>query len=248
MDIEWAIGGAISSWLEMIKLSFTGEEGIECLKRLLCAVALSAIVGYERQRKGRPAGIRTHILVCLGATLLMIVSDAFANEWMESGAAVWMDRGRIAQGIVTGVGFLGAGTIVNYGRDQHGLTTAAMIWFVAAVGIAVGAGMYMLATVSTLLATFIVLVLDTPYGLKARVYYTLKVTLNKSDLDMDGILKRLRDQKMVKVRATGFELNNENERVIVEFAISAKSSAQYLSIQDTVIKQLPEALDINFNR
>lgn len=233
---------------ENLRIAFFEEGGIECLKRLSCSVALSAIVGYERQRKGRPAGIRTHILVCLGATLLMILSDAFAYELMESGANVWMDRGRIAQGIVTGVGFLGAGTIVNYGRDQHGLTTAAMIWFVAAVGIAVGAGMYMLATASTLIATFVVLVLDTPYGLKARVYYTLKMTLKISDFDMEVIVKTLRAQKKVKVKPLGIEMDNENECVVVKLALNAKTDAQHISIQNTIIQQFPKALFINFHR
>lgn len=232
-------------WLESVKLAFTDEQGVECMRRLLCAVALSAIVGFERQRKGRAAGIRTHILVCLGSALLMILSDEFANEWMQNGANVWMDRGRIAQGIITGVGFLGAGTIVNHGRDQHGLTTAAMIWFVAALGVAAGAGMYMLATVSTLMATFIVMVLDTPYGLKGRVYYTLNVTMKLDDLDMDSLLERLRTQKKVKVKANGVELDREKDRVSIDFLVGAKSDVQHLSIQESVIQLIPEAITID---
>ncbi len=235
----------MNEWLESVKLAFTDEQGVECIRRLLCAVALSAIVGYERQRKGRAAGIRTHILVCLGAALLMILSDEFANEWMQSGATVWMDRGRIAQGIITGVGFLGAGTIVNHGRDQHGLTTAAMIWFVAAVGVAAGAGMYMLATLSTLLATFIVMILDTPYGLKGRVYYTLNVTMKSGDMNMDSLIERLRTQKKIKVKANGVVLDRENDRVSIDFLIGTKSDAQHLAVQESVIKLIPEAITID---
>ena len=106
----------------------------------------------------------------------------------------------------------------------------------------------MMATVSTLLATFIVLILDTPYGLKARVYYTLKMTFNTTDFDMDTVLKALKAQKKVKVKPIGFEMINGQEQVIVQMALSAKSDDQHLSIQKTIIEKFPNALHIKFHR
>ena len=217
---------------------------VENTRRLAFAVALSAIVGYERQRKGRPAGIRTHILVCLGSTLLMIVSESIAAEWAEKGTPIWLDQGRIAAGIVTGVGFLGAGTIVNYGRDQHGLTTAAMIWFVAALGIAAGSGMYLLATVSTVMATLVVVGLDTSRGLASRAYYILRVTLPNENLDVDSILKKLQQQKGVRARAVGIKTKDKKQIAVLEFKIEAKSEHFFVDIQKRIIDSLPEAIEI----
>ena len=120
-----------------------------------------------------------------------------------------------------------------------------MIWFVAAVGVAAGAGMYMLATLSTCMATFIVLILDTPYGLKGRVYYTLKLTMKVDDLNMESLLERLRSQKKIKVKANGMVLDRENDRVAIDLMVGAKSDVQHLSIQESVIKLIPEALTID---
>lgn len=130
---------------------------LESTFKLGLAVILAGALGLERERKGRAAGLRTHILVCLGATLAMIVSELIARE---AGAAdpLWrLDAGRIAAGIITGVGFLGAGTIINTGNTQLGLTTAATIWFSATLGIAIGSGYYLLSTIATIIALIVVL-------------------------------------------------------------------------------------------
>ncbi|MFP4172131.1 MAG: MgtC/SapB family protein [Candidatus Hydrogenedentota bacterium] len=124
------------------------------------AIVLAGLVGIERERKGRSAGLRTHILVCLGSTLAMIVSDIIAMRWAEQDTTVTLDQGRIAAGIITGVGFLGAGTIINVGSHHRGLTTAALIWFVAALGLAIGGGLYGVAIAATVAALLVVIVLE----------------------------------------------------------------------------------------
>lgn len=123
--------------------------------KLLAAVVLSAPLGIERERKERPAGLRTHVLVCLGATLMMVVSELLALKVHAAGAVV--DTARVAAGVITGVGFLGAGTILTVGANQKGLTTAAMIWFVAALGVAIGAGYIAVAACATVLALVVVI-------------------------------------------------------------------------------------------
>lgn len=114
--------------------------------RVLLAGVLAAIVGYERESEGKAAGLRTHILVGVGACLF-----TFAGLVFGSG-----DNGRVAAGVVTGVGFLGAGAIMRQEGVIHGLTTAAGVWVVAAIGVAVGTGLYLVAAVTTA-AVFITL-------------------------------------------------------------------------------------------
>jgi putative Mg2+ transporter-C (MgtC) family protein len=127
---------------------------------LLVSAVLGAVVGLEREVHGRPAGLRTHILVCLGSALIIVAfQQVQASLVAASGEAIQLDPARAAAGIITGIGFLGAGTILK-GKDHvMGLTTAASIWVVAAIGIATGLGLYFLAVASTLLVLFVLFVL-----------------------------------------------------------------------------------------
>lgn len=126
---------------------------VEMILRLLLAAALGAIIGYQRERAAKPAGLRTHILICVGAALFTIASIYGFGE---------ADPARIAAGIVAGIGFLGAGAIFHReGGLVAGLTTAATIWIVAAIGLAAGAGLYIVASVTTAVA-LIVLFLPHP--------------------------------------------------------------------------------------
>lgn len=117
----------------------------EFVLRLFIAVALSGLVGVERQLRKEPAGLRTHMLVCLGSTLVTIVSFYGFS----------MDPAKIAASILTGVGFLGAGTIIARKGKVIGLTTAASLWFVAGLGIVIGIGQYILAIVATIFSLII---------------------------------------------------------------------------------------------
>lgn len=120
----------------------------DMLIRLLTAAALGSIIGFERERLLWAAGIRTHMVVCVGACLIMIVS-AFGFADSLSSKNVVLDPSRVAAQVVSGIGFLGAGAILARGEIVRGLTTAASIWTVAAIGLAVGGGLYFAAAVST---------------------------------------------------------------------------------------------------
>ncbi|HCW51439.1 MAG TPA: methyltransferase [Clostridiales bacterium] len=126
-----------------------GFSEFEMVLRLVFSLLLGAVVGLERETHDRPAGLRTFILVSVGSTLIMIVSMNI-RYLFPGGAGV--DPGRIAAQVVTGIGFLGAGTILHEGASIRGLTTAAGLWVVAAIGLAVGAGFYLAAGVTTALA------------------------------------------------------------------------------------------------
>lgn len=108
--------------------------------RILLSIVLGGIVGWERELHDKPAGLRTHILVSVSSALIMLLSIHTAE--MYEGQGYLFDPGRVAAGVLTGIGFLGAGTIIRQGSIIRGLTTAASIWMIAAVGLAIGAGYY----------------------------------------------------------------------------------------------------------
>jgi putative Mg2+ transporter-C (MgtC) family protein len=120
--------------------------------RMAAALVAGGLIGLERSHRGRPAGFRTHALVCLSSTLLMLVT-AYESHWFprDSAARVIIDPTRMAQGIMTGIGFVGAGAIIKEGFSVRGLTTAASIWITAAIGILTGVGFYFAALVGTVL-------------------------------------------------------------------------------------------------
>lgn len=120
--------------------------------RLLASLVVGGLIGLERSYHGRPAGFRTHSLVCLSTSLLMLVT-VYETRWFSSIAPgrISLDPTRMAQGIMTGIGFLGAGTIIKDGLSVRGLTTAASIWITAAIGILIGIGFYFPAAVATIL-------------------------------------------------------------------------------------------------
>lgn len=115
--------------------------------RLILSIVLGGIIGLERQFAQKPAGLRTNILVCLGTAIFALVALRVAEEYPETP----VDVTRIAAGIITGIGFLGAGTIIRSGEGVQGLTSAATIWLVCAIGLATGMGLYVVAALGTLL-------------------------------------------------------------------------------------------------
>ena len=137
------------AWLEM---RWVGDAWADVLVRLLGAVAAGGIVGMERSYHGRAAGFRTHTLVALASSTLMLVA-VYEGRWFSASIAesVRIDPTRMAQGIVTGIGFLGAGVIFKEGLSVRGLTTAASIWVTAALGVLMGVGLYFAAWASTAL-------------------------------------------------------------------------------------------------
>jgi len=120
--------------------------------RLFASLGIGALIGLERTYHGRPAGFRTHALVCLSTSLLMLVTF-YEDRWFPGTAQgrLVLDPTRMAQGIMTGIGFLGAGTIMKEGLSVRGLTTAASLWITAAIGILVGIGFFFPAILSTVL-------------------------------------------------------------------------------------------------
>ncbi len=127
---------------------------IDIISRLLLAALLGGVIGYVRERYGKAAGLRTHIMVCFGSTLFTLTSIYMAAQWPN------VDPSRIASMVVSGIGFIGAGAILREGGSVRGLTTASSVWAVSAIGLSVGIGMYSAAITATLIAVIVLEVLS----------------------------------------------------------------------------------------
>jgi putative Mg2+ transporter-C (MgtC) family protein len=149
-------------------------DALDMLSHLLAALVAGGMIGVERSYHGRPAGFRTHTLVCLSSSLLMLVTLYQSHWFVPLGSErISLDPTRMAQGIMTGIGFLGAGVIMKEGLSVRGLTTAASIWITAAVGILIGVGMYFPAFVTTALALGVLSVFRVIETRLPSLYYAL---------------------------------------------------------------------------
>lgn len=163
--------------------------------RLVIAALLGSVIGFERERRAWTAGLRTHMLVCLGSSLIMIVS-AFGFADIVGTKGVVLDPSRVAAQVVSGIGFLGAGTILFLRNEVvKGLTTAAGLWTVAAIGLAVGGGLYIAAVATTVIA-FIILIaiksLEDRFFAKNR-FKSIRLLVKLSEVKLDEVESLLSD-------------------------------------------------------
>lgn len=173
--------------------------------RLILSILLGGLVGYERQASNKAAGLRTHVLVCMGSCLIMILS---MNVYRTVEGLTNADPARLAAQVISGIGFLGAGTIMKEGPLVTGLTTAASIWVVSAIGLAVGFGYYMGAILATLLAFATLTVLyHFELRLKARSKVTLVVTMVNDRSKIEELCQILR---MMSAELNDIEVDETN--------------------------------------
>jgi putative Mg2+ transporter-C (MgtC) family protein len=184
------------------------QEYLEIVFRIVAALAAGGLIGLERSHRGRPAGFRTHALVCLASSLLMLVT-VYESHWFpcDPSARVIIDPTRMAQGIMTGIGFVGAGAIIKEGFTVRGLTTAASIWITAAIGILTGIGFYFAALIGTLL---VLGTLSTFRWIEARLpTETYAIFMVRFRRESEVNEPRLRSI----VESTGFSLHNLSYRL-----------------------------------
>jgi putative Mg2+ transporter-C (MgtC) family protein len=186
---------------------------VEIAARLALAALLGSLIGFERERLLWAAGIRTHMLVCVGACLLMIVS-AFGFQQPLTMAHVILDPSRVAAQVVSGIGFLGAGSILLRGNVVRGLTTAASIWAVAAIGLAVGGGLFFAGIVSTaIILTILAGVKPIEEAYRARAQScTIDITTEHNPLGVDQLKKLLGVRASQLRRVMVLETNGDDTR------------------------------------
>ena len=186
---------------------------IEIAIRLVAALVVGGLIGLERSYHGRPAGFRTHALVCLSTSLLMLVS-VYETRWFPavSQGRVAIDPTRLAQGIMTGIGFLGAGTIMKDGLSVRGLTTAASIWITAAIGILVGIGFYVPAVIASALTLGTLSVFRwIEAKLPAQFYAQFIVRFPRSDVMAEADLHRLLANQGFTVSGLNYRLDADQD-------------------------------------
>ncbi len=188
------------------------------VERLLLVTLLGGIIGFERERHGRAAGLRTHILVGMGSCLMMLTGIFLAETWSGSG----LDPTRIAAQVVSGIGFLGAGTILRARASIRGLTTAASLWVVAGVGLAVGAGFEFGAVAVTLISLVVLFSLSRWERVIRRDWYKGLVVETTFSLEVLAEIYRLLALYDVEVR--GVELKRTDASgAVVELEVKLRS-------------------------
>lgn len=216
-------------FLQIISERLPDFGGLD-LTPLIYALVLGGLVGLEREWHGRPAGLRTHALVCISATMLILISnraEAGAIDLGETGRMVF-DPNRMGAGIVTGIGFLGAVTVLRSGEMLRGLTTAACIWYVAGLGIVLGNREYALGVAGTALVLFVLLVLNWCTKLFRPVIYRRIILLHRREdamaltEEMRGLLKGNRIRLLDVFSGHRME-DEEHELVLI---VSLKNSLQ----------------------
>lgn len=220
----------IISILDYIWNSVTSPDvtTVSGMLKLFVSLILGGIVGFERKRKGQIAGVRTFALISMGATLAMLLSIYIPQEYLgvKNG-----DPGRIAAQVITGIGFLGAGAIIQMKGSVRGLTTAAGIWVIAAIGMAVGVGMILLALLATFFI-FLILVFFEKYEHKVTMGWESKVIQVK----IQGIIQSSEEYEKVfgkfKIHVSDIHLSfNYRENVtVVNFVILSRGDTDYLDL------------------
>jgi putative Mg2+ transporter-C (MgtC) family protein len=213
----------------------TGLDGV-AIGKLLLAVLLGGVVGAERQIHGRPAGLRTHILVCLGSALIIVVGHSLGPN---------IDPGRAVAGIVTGIGFLGAGVIVKSHDVVRGLTTAACIWFVAALGIAVGQGLYVVSVGAMVIGLAVLTLLAwLAHRLPSVSYHTAIVRSEGSDAD--GLVESCREalsKRGYRVVGIAAHLDKAGNQIELTLRLRSRSGNKGLEV-GRMLLAIPDVQDV----
>ncbi len=211
------------------------------IAKLVLSMVLGATIGIERRRKGQIAGMRTFALISMGATLAMLISIYIPQEYMglKNG-----DPGRIAAQVVSGVGFLGAGAIIQMKGSVRGLTTAAGIWMAACLGLSVGAGMYLVSIVATLLIIFILVNIER-IELRHNFLWESKIIRVKVHGILDDIqaVRDILKDNDIHISDEFMKYDYDNELTIVNFMVRSKGGVNVPSMFNT-IKEKSNAVSI----
>lgn len=202
--------------------------------KLILSLIIGSAIGLERRRKGQVAGMRTFSLICMGATLAMLISIYIPQEYMglKNG-----DPGRIAAQVISGIGFLGAGAIIQMKGSVKGLTTAAGIWMTAAIGLAIGSGMYTISIIAALLVFF---ALTTAEKLEVKLFKTgeSKIIRAKSNgivTDLTQIRQDLKEHN-IHIVDEFIKYNYHNEETIINFIILARGQQDFIALFEQMRK------------
>ncbi len=209
----------------------------EPILRLLMAVLIGGLIGLDRAYRGRAAGFRTHILVCLASSLLMLLMG-FQWEMIPAvhAESIRVDPTRMAQGIMTGIGFLGAGVIMQDKMIVRGLTTAASIWITSAIGIVVGAGYYLAAFWCTALTLITLAVFNRMINVvPIRHYARLSVSFKRDDSLLQSQVEALVQKHQAAVSNFSHKLESEGKVITYQMIIRTRDIGSFNAIADSLL-------------
>ena len=208
-------------------------EPYEIILKLLLGTLLGGIIGFERQTHGRAAGFRTQLLVCVACVLIMIISESYYIQNSLKPEYARIDPTRIAAGAMTGVGFLGAGVILKTGVSIQGLTTAACIWIVSAIGLAIGAGQYV-AGITGFAITFISLwflrLMEIKIPTTAYKYVTVVTDQSGDETAITSIFQN----RGFRINKMDYEINITDQEKKYIFTISSHDRTSIKEVLDAV--------------
>lgn len=221
----------------------------DILIRLLLAVIVGGAIGYEREYKNRPAGFRTHILVCVGATVVSLIQMEMIHDVMALigtnpalAEALKIDMGRLGAAVISGIGFLGAGTILQTKGSVKGLTTAASLWMVASVGLAIGMGYYLIGLVTGLIIVIVLLFLG---KVQERLFHSIGVMKlevgYKNRVKSIGFLEDYFEKYNIHVLNLEFALEKDDDHRLCIYSLNLPKSLtpekvlRDISMNDTVL-------------
>ena len=210
--------------------------------KLLLSMLLGATVGYERRLKGQTAGLRTFALIAMGATLAMLISIYIPQVYfgLKNG-----DPGRIAAQVVSGIGFLGAGAIIQMKGSVRGLTTAAGIWISACIGLAVGAGMYVISVIATLLIIFILVNIERIEQRANMLWETKVIRIKVGEIvtDRDACMAVFKRHKLHAI-VESMKYDYENNMSIINYRVLTRKSTDIGTLFDELKSQYDNTLSI----
>jgi len=220
--------------------TMAGALRLDLLLKLFLSVLAGGAIGLERQIAGKPAGLRTNILICLGSALLM---DLSVNLGMSFGGARVGDPARLAAQVVTGIGFIGAGTIMQSRGAVTGLTSAATIWVVAAIGLAIGGGFFVEALGATAMVMLVLAGLGTLEHNLLRASRTLAATIRtKPGVTLQWLKTALYSDGLSIVTVRTFD--HDDDRV---FELRLRGPARQFDIARAVLLDRDEVLNVSFD-
>lgn len=213
------------------------ESITEPVPRLLVSVLIGGLIGLDRAYRGRAAGFRTHILVCLASALLMLLMDyqwqLIPAEYVES---IRADPMRMAQGIMTGIGFLGAGVIMQDKQIVRGLTTAASIWITSAIGIVVGMGFYSLALFGTLLTLVTLAVFNKMINVVPTLQYAwLSIGFKRHERLTQEEMVAMLEKHHTVISNFAYKLENSGAIIVYQMTLRTSDSDRFRAIAQELL-------------
>ncbi len=210
-------------------------EDLEMVLRLVVALAAGGLIGYERTFQGRPAGFRTHALVCTASSLLMLVT-VYEAHWVTAIDEITrLDPTRMGQGIMTGIGFLGAGVIVKEGATIRGLTTAASIWITAAIGILAGIGFYLPVAAAVLITIGVLSVFNWIQArMPTKIYYHFEVRFEHPTVMTEKALCSLVENHGFKVGNFSYLLSEKAPMFRYRMVLNTTNRSNASRLSDTL--------------